>query len=128
MKFPLDYKILFQGVLVLLGGYIIWGAVAALLANLNDLDFPMWSWIVLTIMGFLIPILTGVWCAHRARIYPIIHGIGAGLLGALIVVLLLLSILIWIPIDIPVSAFLGWLMIASLMAWVGAMLTQYFKS
>ena len=123
MTHPLHVKAIAQGVGVYLVGVIISAIASTVRANLTDTP-PAWSWLLISTIVLLVPIFAGARSAHIARSRPQTHGSAAGLLGT-VVALLFLVLVVRIP--IPASAMLGWLIIATLLAWLGAILLPLVK-
>ena len=118
-----NYKAIAQGVLVYVVGYGFCAVTTTARANLSDWPYPRWIWPISFALIF-VPLLAGARAAHIAATHPKVHGAAVGIIGT-IATLLILVLLMGVP--IPPSAMAAGLVVATLLAWLGAILLAFAR-
>jgi hypothetical protein len=124
MNLSLDFKAIGHGILVLLGGYIVWALVSSIIATIAKPSLPRWAWVVLLIMGLLVPVLAGVRSARLATANPFLNGAVAAFLGTVVILGALAAV---VPMPIAPTATVAWLAAAGLFGWLGAILAPNIR-
>jgi hypothetical protein len=115
----LNITALFRGALAVLLGYVTWVLLATTLFKAVGGEGVGTLRPVITGVGILVPVLAGAYSAKLATSRPQVHGALAASLGAAIV--LIGQVLITSG-AANASGFLGWLVGAGLLGWLGAIL------
>ena len=98
MAFHLDLKAIGYGFAVFIGGYGVMSFVASLTASVAESSPSKLGWILITVAGYLVPVIAGYVAAYFASARRILNGTIGGTLG----VLLMLVPAVFVP-DYPFS-------------------------
>ena len=83
MAFPLELKAIGYGLAVFVAGYIVMGVVGTLAVAGGDSPSNL-GWIVVTGVGYLVPVAAGFVAAYFASSRRILHGTIGGAVGVLL--------------------------------------------
>lgn len=98
MAFPLELKAIGYGLAVFIAGYVVMNVIGTVAITAGHATSSRLGWVIVTAVGYLVPVVAGFVAAFFASTRRILHGTVGGSIG----VLIMLAPAIFVP-NYPMS-------------------------
>lgn len=87
MTFPFELKAIGYGLAVFIGGYLVMSVLGSGVVTLGQFTSGKPGWLLVTVIGYLVPVSAGFVAAFFATVKRIIHGTVGGSIGIFLMLL-----------------------------------------